>query len=100
MENGTFVDLSKDPEILAMEQKVFDMHSEYRRDKGIPDIQCCFCDRVCETYGHNPYPLKPKDTHERCCNVCNGMKVIPARMAMYVRQRHEDGTYKYGNVDK
>ena len=64
---------------------------------------CCLCGKTCECpYGNNPAPLqteelvvereittgnknwifiKPKiNENERCCNVCNAEKVIPARI--------------------
>ena len=40
---------------------------------------CCLCGGSFANYGNNPWPLgkKPDD---RCCNHCNGVKVIPARI--------------------
>lgn len=50
---------------------------------------CSLCGEPCEPwptgdpephgYGHNPEPLGDYD--QRCCNVCNVTKVIPARIA-------------------
>lgn len=40
---------------------------------------CCFCGDDVGRYGHNPAPVS--DTG-RCCDVCNQMVVIPARMSM------------------
>ena len=45
-------------------------------------FKCCLCGKNCIGYGNNPYPLK-KDTDKkpnRCCDDCNVMKVIPARL--------------------
>lgn len=54
---------------------------------------CCLCGKECETkYGNNPAPLNGKpyelittsldeiDMNDRCCNVCDDTKVIPARI--------------------
>ena len=43
------------------------------------DKACCFCGDDVGRYGHNPAPVS--DTG-RCCDVCNQMVVIPARMSM------------------
>ena len=43
------------------------------------DNACCFCGDDVGRYGHNPAPVS--DTG-RCCDVCNQMVVIPARMSM------------------
>lgn len=43
---------------------------------------CCLCGRICEDrYGNNPAPLMEDNGTNRCCNVCNDAKVIPARIA-------------------
>ena len=39
--------------------------------------KCCICGKLCKGYGNNPAPVKD---HGECCNECNSMKVIPARM--------------------
>ena len=43
------------------------------------DNACCFCGDDVGRYGHNPAPVS--DTG-RCCDVCNQMVVIPARISM------------------
>ena len=49
---------------------------------------CCLCDGKYVFWGNNPAPLKcpddnlPFTSHEKCCNSCNEMKVIPARFGM------------------
>lgn len=51
-----------------------------RTRKAIP--KCCICGTMLigeNEFGNNPYPVKQKG---RCCNECNWMYVIPARMAM------------------
>ena len=70
---------------------------QYRKANNIPDIQCCLCDELCETYGNNPAPLIMK-RDARCCNTCNSYKIIPARMAEYgqqVERGHKNGSYKF-----
>ncbi len=41
-------------------------------------MKCCFCRKKIIGYGNNPEPLgtAPK----RCCDDCNIVKVIPARL--------------------
>ena len=49
-------------------------------------FQCCICGDVFTGWGNNPYPVN-KDENARCCNDCNSMHVIPARIAaMYERK--------------
>ena len=42
--------------------------------------KCVLCDGESYGYGNNPEPIKPYDAG-RCCEACNTMMVIPARMA-------------------
>lgn len=51
-------------------------------DRQIPQVgQCCLCNEPYEQYGNNPWPLVPDDDDiSRCCNNCNTIKVIPARL--------------------
>ena len=39
--------------------------------------RCCICNRKFTGWGNNPYPVKPDG---RCCDSCNSMYVIPARI--------------------
>lgn len=41
--------------------------------------KCAICDLPYHGYGNNAYPVKPLG--ERCCDDCNAMHVIPARIA-------------------
>ncbi len=41
---------------------------------------CCICGETFEGYGNNPYPVV-KEENARCCDDCNSMVVIPARIA-------------------
>jgi hypothetical protein len=50
------------------------------------DMTCVLCGGQCEPwhvgatgFGHNPEPLASYEDG-RCCDYCNGSKVIPARM--------------------
>lgn len=52
---------------------------------GIREFRCCLCGKVCTGYGNNPYPLALG--HNRCCDVCNTEKVIPARISEYNRMK-------------
>lgn len=40
---------------------------------------CCICSSTIGGmgYGHNPRPVKDEG---RCCDMCNGLHVIPARI--------------------
>jgi hypothetical protein len=48
------------------------------------DGKCCLCDGNYGRYGNNPAPLS-QVVGERCCDTCNAIKVIPARMGMGLR---------------
>lgn len=39
---------------------------------------CCFCEKPYGKYGNNPTPLK--EFPKKCCDVCNIIRVIPARI--------------------
>lgn len=46
-------------------------------------IRCCLCGEYFEGHGNNPYPLCDKDDYDsRCCNDCDTLFVIPARMKL------------------
>lgn len=46
-------------------------------------MKCCICGKEIEGYGNNPYPLCDRDDYDsRCCDECDGAKVIPARMML------------------
>lgn len=40
---------------------------------------CCICGKEFIGWGNNPYPVV-KDEDARCCDDCNVMYVIPARI--------------------
>lgn len=45
-------------------------------DKAL-ETTCCLCGCELEGYGNNPYPVSKEG---RCCDVCNDIVVIPARI--------------------
>lgn len=40
---------------------------------------CAICGKVCSGYGNNPWPVV-KDADAVCCDHCNWLYVIPARL--------------------
>lgn len=40
---------------------------------------CCICGKEFEGFGNNPYPVN-KEEDARCCDICNDIVVIPARI--------------------
>ena len=40
---------------------------------------CCICKQEIEGYGHNPAPIPTEWPEQRCCDICNGHVVLPAR---------------------
>jgi len=47
------------------------------KDPNLPFV-CSLCGELTLGYGNNPEPLRPYE--ERCCDLCNQIKVIPARI--------------------
>lgn len=43
-------------------------------------FKCCLCGEDTEGFGNNPQPLAKND-NDRCCDDCNTLRVIPARLA-------------------
>ena len=44
---------------------------------------CSICGKTFTGWGNNPYPVT-KGENDRCCDICNDTRVIPARLqAMY-----------------
>ena len=50
-------------------------------------FKCCLCDKKFVGYGNNPYPITNQGV---CCDACNYLKVIPARMLMHQLAEKED----------
>lgn len=42
--------------------------------------RCSICNASFEGYGHNPAPIGDANA-DRCCDMCNDLVVIPARIA-------------------
>lgn len=42
--------------------------------------KCCLCGIEFIGFGNNPAPLVKNDDEHRCCNECNDMLVVPARL--------------------
>ena len=52
-------------------------------------MRCVICGRnYPNQYGNNPYPVKTKGL---CCNECNDMIVIPARITEYLKGGNTNG---------
>ena len=50
---------------------------------------CCICGQKFTGWGNNPYPVVD-DEDARCCDMCDQMRVIPARMArMFGRKENK-----------
>ena len=41
--------------------------------------RCCICGKTFTGWGNNPWPVV-KDEDARCCDECNDLKVVPARL--------------------
>lgn len=51
------------------------------------EFKCSLCYDICEGFGNNPYPLCEEDnTEARCCDDCNTLKVVPARIAQLFKK--------------
>lgn len=46
-------------------------------------MECCICGKEAGKYGNNSWPIY-KDEVKKCCDTCNFMYVIPARLGMKV----------------
>lgn len=44
-------------------------------------MKCCLCGEKIEGLGNNPDPFGKKK-NDRCCDRCNALKVIPARLGL------------------
>ena len=41
--------------------------------------KCCICGKTFTGWGNNPWPVV-EDEDAQCCDECNNLKVIPARL--------------------
>ena len=51
-------------------------------------FKCSICGEIFEGFGNNPYPVT-KGENDRCCDVCNNTKVIPARIHALMNKEAE-----------
>lgn len=49
---------------------------------------CCICGKEFIGWGNNPYPVVEEEG-ERCCDDCNAIVVIPARIQRMFEVRDE-----------
>lgn len=56
-----------------------------KRDTMRLEYTCVLCKAKVQGWGNNPWPLASEG---KCCEVCNLLQVLPARLA---RQRDTDG---------
>lgn len=52
---------------------------------------CCVCGETYTHWGNNPCPLKDKEgkdfgENDRCCDDCNSLYVIPARIEKMIKK--------------
>lgn len=52
-------------------------------------FKCCICKNTFDGFGNNPYPVS-KDPDDICCDTCNLLKVLPARVQLMWGQDSED----------
>lgn len=45
----------------------------------VREFVCCICGRNCTGWGNDPWPVVTEEDKE-CCEACNTLKVIPARI--------------------
>ena len=48
---------------------------------------CCICGKVYTGFGNNAYPV---DNEGRCCDECNSLYVIPARINLLYKGKTDD----------
>lgn len=66
---------------LDKQKYLLDEGDTMKKEGGKKEIiyTCCICGWLTKGYGNNPQPVKPEG---RCCDTCNSMHVIPARLKM------------------
>ena len=50
---------------------------------------CVICGNEIDGFGNNPAPVK-ESYSGRCCDVCNSIHVIPARLTMVWKQQEDE----------
>lgn len=51
------------------------------------EFKCCICGGTFEGYGNNPWPVV-KDEDASCCDVCNAVEVVPARIKQMMEKSY------------
>ena len=52
--------------------------------------ECCICHKIFTDWGNDPWPVN-KDNDARCCDACNGIYVLPARLAGLRKENESEG---------
>ena len=47
-------------------------------------FKCCLCGKEVEGYGNDPSPIQTQNEDDECCDECNLVKVIPARINLVI----------------
>ena len=50
---------------------------------------CCICGKEFTGWGNDPWPVNTSET-ARCCDMCNSLHVVPARLEQMIRNRKEN----------
>ena len=50
-------------------------------------FKCCICKKLFEGFGNNPWPFGEKE-EDRCCDQCNDIFVITARL-LKISNKHD-----------
>ena len=51
------------------------------------EFKCCICGGTFKGYGNNPWPVV-NDEDARCCDLCNSLEVVPARIRMMMEKSY------------
>lgn len=57
-----------------------DLCALIKKTTGRDAFKCSICGEFFYGWGNNPYPVTTGE-NDRCCDICNETKVIPARLA-------------------
>lgn len=51
------------------------------------EFKCCICGGTFKGYGNNTWPVV-KDDDAMCCDLCNSLEVVPARIRMMMEKSY------------
>lgn len=51
---------------------------------------CCICKQKIEGQGYDPHPFPTEWKEQRCCDICNELLVVPARLKLASKENKED----------